>query len=205
MDPKAMAMWSYPSTLPGDSTIPEIPSVVIGTQRWTSKNLSTSTYANGDIIQEVQDQNQWMSLTTGAWCYYNNDPTTEGIYGKMYNWFAVTDPRGIAPIGWRVPNNSDWTILLNFAVPNGILKEVGTQHWFSPNEGATDQYGFTAVPGGSRNTGGFSGKGFNGYYHSTTEYDSLNSNFVSFSYATDLATILDDVKQGAISVRLVKN
>ena len=70
-----------------------IETVVIGTQEWTVKNLDVSRYRNGDIIPEVKDHKKWVELKTGAWCYYNNDPENGKIYGKLYNWYAVNDPR----------------------------------------------------------------------------------------------------------------
>ncbi len=88
--------------------------VTIGNQTWTKSNLNVSRYRNGDPIPQVQDPSQWANLTTGAWCYYNNDPANGLIYGKLYNWYAVNDPRGIAPIDWHVPSDAEWTILTDF-------------------------------------------------------------------------------------------
>jgi uncharacterized protein (TIGR02145 family) len=128
--------------------------VIIGTQEWTVKNLDVSRYRNGDIIPEVKDHKKWVELKTGAWCYYNNDPANGKIYGKLYNWYAVNDPRGLAPEGFHVPSDTEWTILTDylggeyFAI--GKLKETGTAHWNSPNYEATNSTSFTALPGGSR-------------------------------------------------------
>ncbi|MEI6090474.1 MAG: fibrobacter succinogenes major paralogous domain-containing protein [bacterium] len=128
--------------------------ITIGPQTWMKKNLDVEYYRNGEIIPQVTDSAEWQNLKTGAWCYYNNDPVMGAIYGKLYNWYAVNDPRGLAPAGWRVPHNSDLTILLNSlggeAVAGGKLKEAGTNHWQYPNTGATNESGFTALPGGAR-------------------------------------------------------
>lgn len=128
--------------------------VMIGTQKWMASNLNTSRYRNGDPIPEVKDPAQWSQLTTGAWCYYNNDPANGPIYGKLYNWYAVNDPRGLAPSCWHVPTNNEWSILSNHlggdAVSGGPMKEQGLLHWASPNEGATNSSGFTALAGGYR-------------------------------------------------------
>ena len=88
--------------------------VTIGTQVWTSKNLNVSTYRNGDVIPEVQDKQAWAKLTTGAWCYYNNDASNGTKYGKLYNWYAVNDPRGLAPNGYHIPTDAEWTQLSDY-------------------------------------------------------------------------------------------
>lgn len=87
--------------------------VTIGKQVWTSKNLNVSTYRNGDTIPQVQDQNAWANLTTGAWCYYDNDSTNGKKYGKLYNWYAVNDPRGLAPKGYHIPTDAEWIVLID--------------------------------------------------------------------------------------------
>ncbi|MGA2297681.1 MAG: fibrobacter succinogenes major paralogous domain-containing protein [FCB group bacterium] len=126
--------------------------ITIGTQKWMCKNLDVDHYRNGDPIPNVIDSLIWRNLTTGAWCYYNNDSALGAIYGKLYNWYAVYDPRGLAPEGWHVPSDSEWTILTNFlggdSIAGGKLKEAGFSHWQSPNTGATDETGFSALPGG---------------------------------------------------------
>src|SRR5690242_1829855 len=91
-----------------------VPSVTIGNQVWMLKNLDVTTYRNGDPISQVTDSTQWVGLTTGAWCYYNNDPANNVVYGKLYNWYAVNDPRGIAPLGWHIPTDAEWTTLSTF-------------------------------------------------------------------------------------------
>jgi uncharacterized protein (TIGR02145 family) len=86
-------------------------SVTIGTQMWTAKNLDVTTYRNGDPIPQVTDATEWANLTTGAWCYYNNDESNNATYGKLYNWYAVNDPRGLTPAGWHVPTDAEWKTL----------------------------------------------------------------------------------------------
>ena len=142
--------------------------VTICNQVWMQKNLNTSHYRNGDVIPQVTDIAQWEALTSGAWCYYNNDPSTGAVYGKLYNWYAVTDPRGLAPTGYHVPSYTefshistldcnDWNTDITFG---GKLKEVGTTHWISPNTGATNETGFTGLPGGDRGSGLYPSSGF---------------------------------------------
>ena len=88
--------------------------VSIGKQVWTTKNLDVTTYRNGDVIPQVQDANAWEKLTTGAWCYYENKTANGKKYGKLYNWNAVNDPRGLAPKGYHIPTDAEWTILTDY-------------------------------------------------------------------------------------------
>jgi uncharacterized protein (TIGR02145 family) len=132
-------------------------------QLWMTNNLTTKKYRNGDIIPQVTNQATWTGLTTGAWCYYNNDPNTENDYGLLYNHYAITDPRGLAPTGYHVPSESEFntltTCLSGDIVAGGKLKEttnyltVELSHWTPPNLGAIDQVRFTALPSGYRSGG----------------------------------------------------
>ncbi|MBL0358943.1 MAG: proprotein convertase P-domain-containing protein [Chitinophagaceae bacterium] len=136
--------------------------VTIGDQVWMAKNLEVTNYRNGDPIPQVTDPTQWASLTSGAWCWYNNDSVLGAIYGKIYNFYAVTDPRGLAPAGWHIPTMQEWYnpeyYLGGDGVTGGKLKSVN--YWNSPNGGGTNSSGFTALPGGYRfDNGGFGGMG----------------------------------------------
>ena len=156
-----------------------VPSVTIGTQVWMNKNLDVTTYRNGDLIPKVTDSLQWAGLTTGAWCWYKNDSATyASTFGKLYNWYALNDSRGIAPLGWHVSSESDWnkleksldaaadTVCFNCypsLTAGGALKQTGV--WTSPNTGATNSSGFTALPAGYRgNNGSFYGIYLNGVF-----------------------------------------
>jgi uncharacterized protein (TIGR02145 family) len=134
------------------------PSVTICSQKWMDRNLDVTTYRNGDTIAYVTDPTAWVTLTTGAWCYFNNDPSTNATYGKLYNWYAVTDPRGLAPTGWHVPSDAEWTTLGiclgGTSVAGGKMKVTGTSTWMTPNVGATNTSGFAGLPGGIRFTDG---------------------------------------------------
>ena len=92
----------------------QIETVKIGTQIWMTRNLDIDHYRNGDLIPEVTDQDEWVNLTSGAWCCYDNDPANSEIYGKLYNWFTVNDPRGLAPDGWHIPTDTEWKTLAGF-------------------------------------------------------------------------------------------
>jgi uncharacterized protein (TIGR02145 family) len=131
----------------------------IGTLIWMTENLKTSHYNNGEPIPAVTDSTVWNYLTSGAYSDYDNTSTNSLIYGKLYNWYAVNDNRKLCPTGWRPATPLDWGALLEFAGwdsnTGGKLKETGTAHWSSPNTGATNEYGFTALPGGYRYPQGF--------------------------------------------------
>jgi uncharacterized protein (TIGR02145 family) len=129
-------------------------------QTWTKTNLNVSKYRNGDIIPEIKDPSQWANLTTGAWCYYNNDSATGAIYGKLYNWYAVNDPRGLAPIGYHIPSDTEWRTLTNCLggeiVAGGKMKETTSSQtdaysWYY-DSGATNSSGFSAKPASWRYT-----------------------------------------------------
>lgn len=133
----------------------EIETVTIGNQIWMAKNLDVSTYRNGDIIPEVKDANEWVKLTKGAWCYYNNDPENGKIYGKLYNWYAVNDPRGLAPIGYHIPYDFEWTALTDKlggeSVLSGKMMSKGTLFKSGGSINYENSSGFSGLPGGSRN------------------------------------------------------
>ena len=126
-------------------------SITINSKQWMKENLNVSKYKNGDVIPEVTDMALWDNLTTGAWCYYANDTANGVTYGKLYNWYAVTDPRGLAPTGWHIPTDQEWTSLTNFlggTSAAGIkMRDTGTL-WSSTSQVATNQSGFSALPGG---------------------------------------------------------
>ena len=114
-----------------------IKGVAIGTQVWMSTNLNVSTYRNGDVIPQVQDKDAWANLTTGAWCYYENDAKNGVKYGKLYNWYAVNDPRGLAPAGWHIPTDGEWTVLENSLGDDAGKKMKSTSGWESWTEDIT--------------------------------------------------------------------
>jgi uncharacterized protein (TIGR02145 family) len=192
-------------------------SVTIGTQIWSTKNLYVIHYRNGDPIPQVTDPTQWANLTTGAWCWYNNDSATYGAtYGRLYNWYAVNDLRGLAPQGWHVPTGSEWNILTKFIDPSadttqwysntagGAMKS--TSGWIIPNTGATNTSGFSGLPGGYRNEyGSFVNIGRTGFWWSSSAYDML---YALSRYLFYNVNYLDNVaykKSNGFSVRVVKD
>ena len=153
--------------------------VRIGNQVWMTRNLDVTRYRNGDRIPYVASKAKWASLKTGAWCWYSNDSANGRIYGKLYNWYAVNDPRGLAPAGWHIPTDKEWTKLTDYlggdAVAGGKMKstgtiESGTGLWYAPNTDATNSSSFAGLPGGYRGYGGtFGFIGYYGYWWSSTE------------------------------------
>ena len=129
----------------------------IGTQTWTTKNLDVTTYRNGDKIPQVQDAKAWKELTTGAWCYNENKTANGTKYGKLYNWFAVNDPRGLAPKGYHIPSVAEWDILIEYLGGGftGGARMKSKNGWINNGYG-NNRSGFAALPGGFRyNDGGF--------------------------------------------------
>jgi uncharacterized protein (TIGR02145 family) len=197
------------------------PMVTICNQVWMLKNLDVDKYRNGDPIQMVTDNTEWEALTTGAYCYYNNDSATyAAIYGKLYNWYAVTDPRGLAPAGWHVPSDAEWNILVTCIDPSadttsnysqsatagGAMKETGTSHWNSPNAGATNTSGFTGLPGGFRNfNGSFDFIGRFGGWWSTMQNGTTFASSRYIDYVGSSFTRFPYPEQGGWSVRCVRN
>lgn len=187
-----------------------IATVTICDQVWMLQNLDVSTYRNGDAIPEVTNAAAWAALTTGAWCYYENNTANGTVYGKLYNWFAVNDPRGLAPAGWHVPSHTEWGALQTCLGdnPGGKIKEVGTVHWLTPNTGATNSSGFTALPGGGRSnsSGAFFGITENANWWTSTELDADHgrTRFVVYDN-TFLAFPGFDFKSAGYSVRCIKD
>ena len=126
--------------------------ITIGTQTWTVENLKVTKYRNGDAIPNLGGY-EWRTTNIGAYCNYDNAQVAT-IYGRLYNGYAVNDPRDIAPVGWHIPSKIEWETLIQTlgikSLIGGNLKEAGTAHWNSPNEGADNSSGFTALPGGYR-------------------------------------------------------
>jgi len=161
----------------------------IGEQIWMAQNLKATRYSDGAQIQLEEDGANWSSLTTGAYCWLNNDSVSYAqTYGALYNYYAVVSDK-LCPIGWHVPSDSEWLELVNFITADGYVGEEGTalkstSGWTSTGSG-TDIYGFNALPGGERNwsDGAFIGEGGRGYWWSSTAHDSGNAyaRYLNFS------------------------
>jgi uncharacterized protein (TIGR02145 family) len=199
------------STLLTDIDGHTYPTTQICNQTWMAKNLDVARYRNGDTIPQVTDPSQWANLTTGAWCWYNNDSATySSVYGRLYNWYAVNDPRGLAPTGWHVPNDGEWNTLADCLggadVAGGKMKEEGTAHWNSPNAGATNSSGFDGLPSGGRyESAEFVDIGTGGNFWSSSENSSNSASYYYLNYNYASLTYYNYSKGRALSVRCVKD
>ena len=173
------------------------PVVTIGSQVWMEENLKTTKYNDNTTIPLVIDQYAWAQLLVPAYCWWNNDEATnKDVYGALYNWYVVNSGK-LCPMGWHVPLDAEWTTLTTYLGGNGgKLKETGTIHWEGNNTGATNESGFTALPGGFRepynltpaNSGAhFDNLGFGGYFWSSTE------NITDYVWACNLKIDKDSV------------
>jgi uncharacterized protein (TIGR02145 family) len=198
------------------SGIPDdLPTIQIGTQKWASKNLDAAFYRNGDPVPEVKDAGAWAALTTGAWCWYNNDSTNGTKYGKLYNWYAVNDARGLAPQGWHIPSDAEWTKLSTTLggepVAGGQMKEVGTLNWTSPNVGGNNSSGFSGLPGGYRSffgtftIGTFTIIGNYGGWWSATENSTANAWYRTLDYNNGGLNRTNSGKASGFSVRCLRD
>jgi uncharacterized protein (TIGR02145 family) len=197
----------YPCT-DGDNN--NYPVVEIGTQVWMAENLKTTKYKDGTPVPLVTDAAAWSVLNAPGYCWYNNDEATyKIIYGALYHW-NTGNTGNLCPTGWHVPSTAEWTALTTYLGSEigtaGKLKETGTTHWSSPNTGATNEYGFSALPGGHRGIDGtFSNIGTYGYWDSSTEYNSSNRyGRVMINSSSDV-TVGPYGKRQGISVRCLKD
>ena len=199
----------------------------IGTQAWMTENLRTSKYRNGESISNLTSAADWSAATLGAWCYYNNDATLGRKYGKLYNWYAVSDNRNIAPVGWHVATDEEWTTLEKYLIANGYNYDgstsgdnyaktlAATTDWATDSGTGTigndltknNSSGFSALPGGYRASlsGTFGGVGFGGYWWSSTE-DGMGSAWnrgMYYIYSNVYRYLYN--KQYGISVRCVRD
>ena len=186
-------------------------SVTIGTQVWMGENLKVTKYRNGDLIGtttpatlditgEITPKYQWA---------FDGNENNVAAYGRLYTWYAVNDSRNICPIGWHVPSFDEWKTLRDFLggenVAGGKLKETGTSHWYSPNEGATNVTGFKALPGGRKYGGLFEGIGVaNLLWSSTVEPNNSKPYFMQMDYAYGYL-LWDFEDKVSVSVRCLKD
>jgi uncharacterized protein (TIGR02145 family) len=184
--------------------------VTIGTQVWMAENLKTTTYNNGTTIPNVTDGTTWAALITPAYCWYNNDASTnKATYGTLYNWYTVNTSM-LCPTGWHVPTDDEWTTLTTFlggeSIAGGKLKEIGTTHWSSPNIGADNSSGFTALPGGYRNyDGNFITNGNYGVWWSSSESSTSNAWYRDMIYGYSIVERSSYKELDGFSVRCLRD
>jgi uncharacterized protein (TIGR02145 family) len=184
--------------------------VQIGTQTWMAENLRTTKFNDGTAIPNATSDQTWSLYTTSAYCWYNNDISNKPTYGALYNWFVITDGHKICPTGWHIPSDADWVTLISYlggdAISGGKMKETGTGHWMSPNTGATNSSGFSALPGGGRNMGGtFAFQGQSGFWWSSTSKDGYEAYTRMIDYNYTWASHYADFQSSGFSIRCVKD
>ena len=188
----------------------EYNTVKIGKQTWMVKNLKTTKYNDGTAIPLVTDGAAWAALSTPGYCWYTNEESSfKPSYGALYNGYAVSTGK-LCPTGWHVPDNAEWTALTAYLggenVAGGKLKEYGSTYWVSPNTGATNESGFTALPGGLRyHDGLFHDFGFSGCWWSSTEYSASRAFFFYMDYEYGNVPRFDNIKKIGFSVRCMKD
>ncbi len=194
------------------------PSIIINGQEWMQKNLAVSKYRNEDPILTGLDNPTWGATGAGAYCIFNNDSANNNTYGKLYNWYAVNDSRGLCPTGWHVPSDAEWTTLINYLDLNQNPSALGAQSsvaggkmksttgWTSPNTGATNESGFSGFPGGYRfNDGAYNNIGNSGNWWSSTEASSGAAWHRGLLYSYSTVGRVSLIKQNGFSVRCVKD
>jgi uncharacterized protein (TIGR02145 family) len=163
---------------------PQYESVRIGNQEWMTRNLDVDRFRNGDLIPHIESDEEWKKAGDNgepAWCFYDNDPENGRMYGKLYNWYAVNDPRGLAPKGWHIPSDEEWTILEEFLGDDEGYKMKSVEGWDDEdgefqNLNGDNSSGFNALPGGSRSDdGGFSSVRNDAFFCSANEIDFTNA------------------------------
>ena len=210
----------------GPSTVVDIDGnvynvVSIGNQCWMQENLKTTRYKNGALIPTNLTDVQWAATTSGACADYNNDPANTTVYGKLYNWYAVSDPQGLCPTGWHEPEDWEWNVLVKSIDPNadttclgcyqsqtagGAMKEIGLTHWATPNAGATNSSGFTGLPGGYRYYNGpYFLIGYNGYWWSAAQYSTADAYYRNLNYGNSDVNRNYTNKTYGFSVRCVRD
>lgn len=196
--------------------------ILIGNQVWMAENLATTKYNDGTSIPNVTDPTDWAALTTAGYCWFQNDSATYApTYGALYNWHTVNWGT-LCPSGWHVPSDAEWKIMemhlgmtqteadgwgFRGTDEGGKLKEVGFTHWWSPNAGATNSSGFTALPSGEREEDGsfFTWLGPFGEWWSATEFSSSHAWIRELHCTQELVARIEDTKTNGFSVRCVKD
>ena len=186
----------------------------IGSQTWMADNLKTTLFNDGTPISLVENGTTWASLNSGAYSWYDNDANAyKKDYGALYNWYAVNTGK-LCPTGWHVPSDTEWTVLIDYLrgepVAGGKLKDTGVTHWESPNEGATNETQFSALPGGTRvsdaiQKGNFNLIRQNGYWWSNSQSSADNAWFrVMYSFNASVLRY-EAEKEHGFSVRCLKD
>lgn len=184
--------------------------VTIGKQVWMTQNLNVDKFRNGDPIPEAKTEEEWGKAGKNgepAWCYYNNNPDNGDRYGKLYNWYAVNDPRGLAPEGWKIPSDEDWSRLTDFLGGESVAgtKMKSTDFWAESGNG-TNESGLSGLPGGYRlGNGTFGTIGEGGYWWSSTEDGTANAWNRNLYYDNGVVLRNYNFKKHGFSVRCLRD
>jgi uncharacterized protein (TIGR02145 family) len=185
--------------------------IAIGTQVWMAENLKTTKYDDGTDIPKRLDVKDWKALFTPAYfCYDNDENANKNTYGALYNWYAVSTDK-LCPAGWHIPDYEEWTTMIKKLkggerVAGGKLKETGTTHWRTPNKRGTNTSGFSALPGGFRDTNGkFHDIGIYGGWWSKTQTSEAKAYYSGLLYDSGTVGSGESHKASGFSVRCVKD
>jgi uncharacterized protein (TIGR02145 family) len=187
--------------------------ISIGSQIWSGENLSITKFRNGDLIPEAKTNEEWSKYYNEgkpAWCYYENNPVNDVKYGKLYNWYAFNDPRGLAPLGWSIPTSDDWKKLTNglggesvYSRDGNAMKSRGewAESAISNEAKFSNSSGFSAMPAGFRNNNG----SFQGLKNYGVWWKAGGTN-IGIAYNNHATSSFDFLsKQSGLSVRLIKD
>ncbi len=180
--------------------------VQLGDMTWMAENLRTTKLNDGTELPNLCQGTSWAIMTKPAYCRYDNDSVS---YGLLYNWWTVNTGK-LCPAGWHVATSDDWNTLVSYIgsdTEGYKLKEAGTLNWKSPNTDATNETGFTAIPGGYRNSiaGTFSNAGRIAYFWTSTEYNAVDANYYMLFYNFGKIDHSSTAKTVGSSVRCVKD
>ena len=185
----------------------QIKEVKIGQQVWMAQNLNVDKFRNGDPIPEAKSEEEWIKAGNNkqaAWCYYNNDSSNGTKYGKLYNWYAVNDPRGLAPKGWHIPSDKEWDVLTNGKFQAGA--KMKSKEGWNYNGNGTNSSGFSGLPGGYRGSNGaFSPISLYGYWWSSTENVTSDAWDRRLSYNSGIVDRASISKGMGFSVRCLRD
>ena len=176
-----------------------------------AENLNVSRFQNGDLIPEAQSEAEWKRAGENkqpAWCYYDNDSKNGDKYGRLYNWYAVADASGLCPLGWHIPSDAEWSILVNYLggkkVAGGKMKALN--NWNAPNTEASNESKFNGFPGGNRSfNGSFNVVETKGAWWSSTEYETYFAWYRDLSCSLGASDRLNCTKRFGFSVRCIKD
>ena len=182
--------------------------IKIGTQVWLQEGLKTTHYRDGSAIPMITGDSAWSTLTTGAYCVYNNDTSNTNVYGMLYNWYAITNPSNICPAGWHIPTDSEWVVLINYlggdSIAGAALKSTGS--WDAPNTNATNSSSFNGLATGYRHYNGtFNDMGVLGIFWTSSSYNVNAAWYETLDYRN--AQLVPDIilKQAGFSCRCIKD